>query len=89
MEEGDSPVDARELEADDFAGGLLVPQELLAELPSGRKPRSREIVRAAIRHKVAPGVVVGYLPHAGVLGYENLNSLKRRYRWNGASLEKA
>lgn len=81
--------DAREDEADDLAATLLVPERLLTELPSHRKPRSREVVRAAVRHKVAPGIVVGHLQHIGVLGYENLNSLKRRYRWNDSTLERA
>lgn len=81
--------DQREAEADALAAELLVPRVLIDELPDGRRPKSREIVRAAVRHKVAPGIVVGHLQHEGVLGFENLNSLKRRYRWNGPSLEKA
>lgn len=81
-------LDAIESEADEFASDLLVPSELRAEL-AGRRPTSRDIIRASIRHKVAPGIVVGHLQHEGVLEYRQLNSLKRRYRWNGPTLEKA
>lgn len=81
--------DKREAEADALAAELLVPRSVIDELPDRRRPKSREIVRAAVRHKVAPGIVVGHLQHEGILGFENLNSLKRRYRWNGSNLERA
>ena len=35
---------------------------------------------------VAPGIVVGQLQFAGLIGYDQLNTLKRRYRWNGPNL---
>jgi HTH-type transcriptional regulator / antitoxin HigA len=88
LDEAD-PGSAQEKEADEFAARLLVPPALLDELPRTRIPRSREVIRAAVRHRVAPGIVVGHLQHVGVLGYENLNTLKRRYRWNGSTLESA
>ena len=82
--------DTEEAEADEFARIHLVPPSVLGDLPSHRKPHAKEVLRAATRGKVAPGVIVGQLQHGpGPLGYNNLNSLKRRYKWNGLILETA
>ena len=77
-----------EREADDFAMRVLLPLEFRKILPDRRILR-RDIVRLALEARVAPGIVVGQLQHAGILGFQNLNMLKRRYRWVGSSLEMA
>lgn len=89
VDNDDASDDDLEREADDFAVRHLLPVELIDELPSHRTPTSREIIRAAMHHSVAPGIVVGHLQHTERLGYQNLNSLKRRYCWRGPSLETA
>lgn len=82
--------DDHEAEADEFAKRHLLVDEVLEALPKDRKPTAREVIRAAGRAKVAPGVVVGQLQHGdGPLGFNNLNNLKRRYKWNGITLETA
>ncbi|TCN39317.1 plasmid maintenance system antidote protein VapI [Kribbella orskensis] len=75
-----------EREADKFAEDILCPRSLLEMLPSGRIT-TRDVIRASRAAGVAPGIVVGQLQHNGMLGYDQLNSLKRRYRWNGSNLE--
>ena len=69
-----------EAEADEFAAETLIPRKFLEELHQ-LKSRSKEIIRFAVKVGIAPGIVVGQLQHIGMLGYKQLNGLKRRYRW--------
>jgi hypothetical protein len=41
----------------------------------------RAVMRFARKIGIAPGIVVGQLQHAGRLKRQQLNNLKRRYRW--------
>ncbi len=71
--------DERDRRADRFAANLLIP------------PRSASDLRALTRWNViesfaesigiAPGIVVGRLQREGVIGYNQCNGLKRRFRW--------
>ncbi|QEO15062.1 ImmA/IrrE family metallo-endopeptidase [Agromyces intestinalis] len=78
---------AIEEEADSFARDALVPRGTgqLHGL-TGRGPTKRDVLRLASRAGVAPGIVIGQLQHAGVLQFNQLNTLKRRYKWDGSSL---
>jgi plasmid maintenance system antidote protein VapI len=71
----------REVEANGFAAGVLIPQnrqdELLA-LPS----RVRDVIRFAVSVGVSPGIVVGQMQHRRLIGPQQLNGLKRRYGWD-------
>lgn len=71
---------AREDEANDFAARLLVPLEARAEMLALRN-NAREIIRFAQRIGISPGIVVGQLQHAGTLARHQMNTLKRRYKW--------
>lgn len=76
-----------EEEANAFAADSLVPfglEELSATRTQG--PAMRDVVRFAAGHGVAPGIVVGQLQYRGKLRPNQLNRLKRRYRWEGGSL---
>lgn len=69
-----------EQEANDFAANVLIPPELqpaLSNLPRD----SRAVIRFAVRVGVSPGIVVGQLQYIGRIGYDQLNSLKRRFSW--------
>ncbi|MGN7727130.1 ImmA/IrrE family metallo-endopeptidase [Luteimonas sp. 22616] len=77
--------DPREEEANVFASAALIPPEFRNELVSLGSSRYA-IVRFARKIGIAPGVIVGQLQHAGLLRHNQLNSLKRRYRWR-ANLE--
>lgn len=81
--EGVEPVTPEaETEANQFAADLLIPpaaQEAMRALPLD----GREVVRFATRHGISPGIVVGQLQHHGCITRRQLNTLKRRYQWNG------
>lgn len=69
-----------ELEANDFAGRVLIPpseEAALRELPHDY----RAIMRFARNLSVSPGIVVGQLQHRGLVPREKLNFLKKRYTW--------
>ncbi len=77
-----------EREANDFAGEFLLPSEIRSSL--SRRPDMRAVAAVARRAGVSPGIVVGQLQNAGVLSFtSSLNHLKRRYRWQGTTLEMA
>lgn len=78
----DSPDDL-EQDADDFASGWLMGH---SHVSPGAVSR-RDIIRAAHANDVAPGIVVGQLQHRGQVRADQHNGLKRRYVWNGTSLE--
>lgn len=71
-----------EKEADVFARDTLIPlanyKELLAEPLIG----DHMIRDFAKRIHVAPGIVLGRLQYDGRIGWQQLNHLKVRYRWN-------
>lgn len=78
-----------EREADAFAADVLVPPEVRSGFPT-RKPTPRDVKSLADRAGVAPGIVVGQMQHARILGFNSvLNRLKRHYKWAGSSLEMA
>ncbi len=75
--------DHAESEADEFAESALLGGARLAEV---RHDTPRNVVRTAVRLGVSPGILVGQLQHREILGREQLNGLKRRYRWEGERL---
>ena len=69
-----------EREANDFAANVLIPPEFQSELSSlSTNPRS--VIKFARKVGVSPGIVVGQLQHAELIGYGQLNGLKRQYEW--------
>ena len=80
LEGAEVPVTKEELEANDFAGLSLVPQEFQHELLT--VPRNnRAVIRLAQRVGVSPGILVGQLQHYDRVGHGQLNGLKRRFVW--------
>lgn len=77
--------DGVEAAANQFAAEALLPERARREL-SSRRVGSRDVLRLSGTHGVSPGVVVGLLQHDGALGFQQLNHLKRRYRWEGDEL---
>ncbi len=69
-----------EQEANDFAARTLVPPEFLSEMLSLPVDR-REVIRFAMGQKVSPGIVVGQLQHFCRIKHNQLNRLKRQYKW--------
>lgn len=70
----------QEQEANDFAQDFLIPRSFRSEFE--RLLLTHEsIIRFARRVGISPGIVVGQLQHAGRLPRNQLNRLKRRFRW--------
>lgn len=78
-------VDHAEREADNLASTLLVPLEVSDWIKS-RIPNGKNVISAARKAKVTPGVVVGQLENAGVIPFGKMSSLKRRYVWKDSSV---
>jgi len=69
-----------ESEANEFASHVIVPmmhQEELFGLASSKSL----IIDFAKKIGIAPGLIVGQLQHARIIGYNQMQHLKRRYRW--------
>lgn len=75
LEDGDSK---EEREANSFAQSMLVPEDQREEMLN-LPPRHKDVLRFAMHIGIAPGIVVGQMQKAGVLPYNYLNRLKRRY----------
>lgn len=70
----------KEQEANAFAAGMLIPLHQYDQLLVLRA-NVNQVVRFAVSIGISPGIVVGQMQHYGVLGPNQLNSLKRRYTW--------
>lgn len=80
-------VDApEEQEANRFAAEALLPARVRARVPA-RALTHRDVISLARAAGVAPGIVVGQLQFRNQIGYDQLNRLKRRYKWHGSNLE--
>lgn len=69
-----------EQEANDFAAQCIVPishREEFLSLGCSRFP----IIEFAKNIGVAPGLIVGQLQHERIIGFNQMQHLKRRYRW--------
>jgi len=69
-----------EQEANEYAAQVIVPisyREELLSLGGSRFP----IIEFAKKVGVAPGLIVGQLQHEGIVGFNQMQRLKRRYRW--------
>ena len=71
----------KELEANTFAAGVLIPRNRYDELLNLR-PQKENVIRFAVSLGVCPGIVVGQMQHLGMIGRNQLNFLKRRYDWD-------
>ena len=78
---GTSNAEVDEQEANDFAYRTLIPEETEHVLMN-LAPSHRDIVRYARQIGVSPGIVVGQLQHHGLIRRNQLNQLKRRFRWS-------
>lgn len=70
----------KEAEANEFSAGVLIPHERRDELLN-LPPRKKDIIRFSVAIGIAPGIVVGQLQHNNVIRQDQLNALKRRYKW--------
>lgn len=80
LEKPDGAESEIEREADDYAGNIIVPTEFedeLHNLTTSRLP----IIAFAKKIGIAPGLIVGRLQHDGLLRYNQMQHLKRRFVW--------
>jgi len=80
IEESDMVEDTFEKEANEFSSDVIVPlpfKEELLSLGGSKLP----IIAFAKKVGVAPGLIVGQLQHIGLLKFNQMQHLKRRYRW--------
>lgn len=70
-----------EREANEFAYHTLIPEETEHRLMN-LVLKKRDVMSYAREIGVSPGIVVGQLQHNGTLRYNQLNGLKRRYKWS-------
>jgi HTH-type transcriptional regulator / antitoxin HigA len=75
-----------EEDANQFAAGILIPSESQQAL-LGLPLDAREVVRFAVRLGVSPGIVVGQLQHSKTIRQNQLNRLKRHFRWADEDLQ--
>jgi HTH-type transcriptional regulator/antitoxin HigA len=75
-----------EREANRFAADILLPASVRTQVPAGTLTH-RNVISLALAAGVSPGIVVGQLQFEDRVQRDHLNRLKRRYKWNGPSLE--
>lgn len=75
-----------EQEANRFAADMLLPADVRARAHA-RAMTHRDVISLALAAGVSPGIVVGQLQFAGLIKHDQLNRLKRRYKWSGPNLE--
>lgn len=68
-------------EANAFASQVIVPMIHQEEL-HGLVASKLRIIGFAKKVGIAPGLIVGQLQHARIIRYNQMQHLKRRYRWN-------
>lgn len=69
-----------EREANEFASQVVVPMMHQEEL-LGLAASKSLIIEFAKKVGIAPGLIVGQLQHARIIGYKQMQHLKRRYHW--------
>ncbi len=73
-----------EREANDFSARFLVPRQYQGELLQ-LPINALAVIKFARRVGISPGIVVGQLQHTGRLQKNELNTLKRRFKWSRSS----
>jgi addiction module HigA family antidote len=68
--------------ADRFAADMLIPASEWAAFARAEAKSPQAVTAFAQRVGVEPGIVVGRLQHEGLIPYENLNRLRRRFVWS-------
>lgn len=68
-----------EMEADSFAVDHLIPHHSASELNGLKSTWAIEAFAESIG--IAPGIVIGRLQHERIIGYNQFNGLKMRFRW--------
>jgi len=76
--------DTKEVEANRFAADFLIPPHLYAEFIKNKRFTKIRVFDFAREIGISPGIVVGRLQFDGLLRYDHLNALKKRFRWTSS-----
>lgn len=71
-----------ENEANSFAAKVLIPPEYQKELKLFTANKWQDIIRFSNKVGISPGILVGQLQKLGILRYNQLNNLKRKFKWD-------
>jgi HTH-type transcriptional regulator / antitoxin HigA len=75
-----TPEDDSECEANEFASRCVVPDNRFSEFQ--KLPGDRDsVLRFAVSVGVAPGLIVGQMQYLRMIEHNQLNTLKRRWKW--------
>ena len=80
LEDGSGVTEAEETEANELASEILIPKSRRAEMES-LPARTKPIISFARDLGVCPGVVVGQMQFFKMIGFNQMNGLKRRFTW--------
>ena len=69
-----------EWQANRFASSCIIPPLREAEFENLTADRD-SVIRFSVSVDIAPGLTVGQMQHRRLIGYNQLNSLKRHWRW--------
>lgn len=70
-----------EEEANGFAAGFLIPEKTYQTIVNETHLGRDKIINYAARLQISPGILVGRLQHDGVIKYQWMNDLKRKFVW--------
>ncbi len=73
-------LDDAECEANDFASRCIIPESRVVEFYQLRPDRD-SVVRFSVSVGVSPGLIVGQMQHRGIIRREEMNYLKRHWKW--------
>ena len=80
LEETDMVSTTEEKKANAFAARIIVPSESQPALLALHSD-AYKVIRFAVRLGVSPGLIVGQLQYLGIIGHNQLNGLKRHFKW--------
>lgn len=77
----DHTLTQKEVEANKFAENYFIPVEFSEEFKT-LSCDPKNIIKFSQKVGVSPGIIVGQLQFKGILGYNSMNKLKRRFNWD-------
>jgi len=89
IENNKSDRSKKEVEADVFASNFLIPKSNYKKLTSLNKFSGQLILAFAQELNLAPGIIVGRLQHDGLIPYNWLNKLKRKFNFSAQQINSA
>ncbi len=69
-----------EHEANAFASRCIVPEQHVEEFDA-LEPKAEKVMRFAVKMGVSSGLIVGQMQHQNAADHDQLNYLKRRWKW--------